>query len=111
RLTAGTYFQLKQFAEARVAVEALPRLRQSTAGQELLAHIALAQDQAAEAERIYVGIESDSDEAKAFLAGRAFDQKNWPRARRLTAELAKKYPEQQQFRANLEAITQAEGSK
>lgn len=111
QLAAETQLRLKQFTAARVTVETSPRFRKSVAGQELLARLALAEDKPTEAESIYAAIENESDEARFFLARQAFNQKNWLRARRLTEELAKKYPDRPQLRINLEAITRAESEK
>jgi hypothetical protein len=43
RVIAETYLRLKQYDQARKAIEAQPRLRQSTGGRELLARIAKAE--------------------------------------------------------------------
>ena len=109
--TAQIHVQRKQYTEARVAIETLPRLKQSVVGQEMLAHLALLQNKADEAAAIYAAIEDQSDEAKSFLAQRAFLEKNWARARRLTGDLVKKHPENAQFRANLAAIEKAEAGR
>ncbi|MSU57147.1 MAG: hypothetical protein EXS35_03020 [Pedosphaera sp.] len=108
---AETHLHLKHYDQATVAVEALPRLKKSVDGQQLLAHIALAQNKTDEALKIYNAIESESDEAKSFLARQAVLEKNWPRARRLTEELAQKYPESAQFRRNLEEIAKLEARR
>jgi tetratricopeptide (TPR) repeat protein len=111
RVIAEIYFRLKQYDEARAAIEAQPRLRQSTGGQELLARIAFQRGDQAAADKIYAGIETESDEAKNYLAKQAFDQKNWARARQLIEELLKKHPDQAQLRDRLEAIAKAEAGK
>jgi hypothetical protein len=105
------HLRLRQYDQARVAVEALPRLRNSVEGKQLLAHVALAQGKTDEATTIYTAIESESDEAKSFLARQAFLDRNWPRARRLTEELLQKFPENLQFHRKLEEITKAEAAK
>jgi len=108
---ARSCLQRQQYDQARAAVVALPRLRQSLAGQELLARAALLQNDKPAAEKIYADIETDSDDAKAYFAQQAFVQKNWPRARSLTEELLRRHPEQTQFQASLEAIAKAEAGK
>ena len=52
-----------------------------------------------------------TDDAKAFFARQSFAQKNWPRARSLMEELARRHPEQLQYQASLEAIAKAEAGK
>ena len=106
-----THLFLKQYDQARVAVESAPRLRDTIAGKQLLAHVALAQGKNDEAIKIYNTIEGESDEAKSFLARQAFLDKNWARARRLTEELLKKYPDNLQFHQNLKDIANAEAAK
>ncbi len=107
QMVAQTYAHLKQYNEARAAIEAQPRLRQSVIGQEMLARLALSQEDKASAEKIYQAIEADSDEAKEFLAKIAFERKDWPRARALTEQLLKKHPDSGQLRTDLEQIARA----
>ncbi len=111
RAIAETQLRLKHPDEARAAVTAQPRLEHSTAGQELLARIALQQGDAAAADKLYAGIETTSDEAREYLARKAIADQDWPRARRLTEELLKKYPDQTGLRASLEEIKRAEAAK
>jgi thioredoxin-like negative regulator of GroEL len=106
-----THLHLKQYEQARSAVESLPRLRDSVEGKQLLAHVALAQGKNEDALKIYTAIENESDEAKSFLARQAFFDRNWPRARKLTEDLLQKYPDNLQFHRNLDDIAKAEAAK
>lgn len=110
-ITATIRLRQKQYSEAKAAVMAAPEYSKGVPGREMLARIALAENKTDEAAKIYSSIEAESDEAKMFLAKQAFEAKDWTRARKLTEQLAKKYPERGQLRANLDAIAKAEGAK
>jgi hypothetical protein len=73
----------------------------------LLARLAFLQGDEVLADKMYAGIETESDEAKDYLAKQVIARKNWPRARQLTEELIKKHPDQAQCRATLETINKA----
>lgn len=77
-------------------------------GQDLLADIALQAGLTNAAERIYQTNLERSLAAREYFAKKAFQNKNWAQARELTTELIRLAPEQLQFRANLQAIDQAE---
>lgn len=111
QLIAETRFEQKQYDAAKAAVMALPKFASSVAGQIMLARVALVQNQTQEATRIYQAIQAESDEAKMFLAKKAFQDREWKLARQLTEELLKKYPERTEFRVNLAEITKAEAQK
>jgi len=96
--------------QAKQVVIGNPRLKDSVTGKEMLAKIALLEGKIDEADRMYKGLEKESVEAKAYLARRAFAQKDWATARRLTEELMLLLPDKMQLRANLEAINKAEGN-
>jgi len=110
-LLANLRLSQDQYADATAAVRAQPRLLNSTPGQELLARIALAQQQTNAATRIYEGIVTNSIEAKAFLARLAFANSNYARARELTEALQFELPDVMRLRANLEAIDRAEAAQ
>ena len=97
-----------QFDEARQVVGAQPRLVNSTTGKEVLARISVIEGKTAEAERQYAAIRNDSIEARAYLARRAFANRDWSQARQLTRELMHLMPDQMQLRENLRAIDEAE---
>lgn len=93
---------------ARQVVGSQPRLGNSVAGKEVLARIAVIEGKTSEAERQYRAIQKDSIEARAYLARRAFANKDWAQARQLTQELMRLMPDQLQLRENLRAIDEAE---
>ncbi|HHO76654.1 MAG TPA: hypothetical protein ENN05_09530 [Deltaproteobacteria bacterium] len=81
-------------------------LASSIAGKELLGRIALSKDNTAEADRIYGSVANDSLEAKAYLARKAYQKKDWENARALTEELLMHFPDRLQLRQNLDLIAQ-----
>lgn len=98
----------KQYDTAGKWVRQNPQLAGDLTGQELLADIALRAGQTAQAETIYRAIESGSLQAKTYFAKQAFDQKDWKRARELTAQLIRQAPDALQYRANMAEIDRAE---
>lgn len=108
QLIIETHFDRKQYDAVRAAFTAYPAFATSVAGQVMQARLALVQNQIEEAVRIYSAIQSESGEAKIFLAKKAFQDRSWSDARRLTEELVKQYPERAEFRVMLEQIKQAE---
>ena len=93
---------------ARQCIVRQPLLAQADLGKEVLARLALAEGQTAEAEQIYRGILKSSVEAKLWFARQAYSQKRWKDARQLTNELLEMLPDSPQLRENLLAIDQAE---
>jgi len=91
-LLAICYFNLKNFNSAKLIIEKSAEIKKSTIGQELLGRIAVAENNEALAIRIYSNIEKDSAEAKSYLAQKAFAEKNFARAKRLTEELLRQHP-------------------
>ena len=100
-----------RLAEARKWVWQSAPLAADLLGQELLGDIAVRSGQMAEADRIYTAIAEKSLQAKAYLAKKAFDQKNWAVARRFTSELVQLAPEDLHFRANLAEIDRKAAGK
>jgi hypothetical protein len=107
-LVAQSAIETRDFAQAQTTVAAQPRLAESTAGRELLARIALLRSGADEAEPMYRAIETESVEARAFLARRAFERRDWPAAREQTEALMRRLPDELQLRENLMAIERAQ---
>lgn len=107
-LLATADLERGDFAATQRHIAVQPQLARSELGKELLARVALAQNKPEEAERIYRGIEKTSVEARAFLARRAFREKDWKVARKYTQELLAIMPDQLELRANLNAIAAAE---
>jgi hypothetical protein len=98
-------------AAARKVFSRQPRLKNSVAGKEILARIALVEGKTEEARRMYEALEKVSTEAKAYLAKFAYDSQDWQTARRLTEELLLRFPDRMRLRSNLKAIAEAEGKK
>lgn len=96
------------FRMARSVIEAHPELNNSREGKEILARIALQDQEPLVAVEIYRQIEKVSPEAKSFLATKAFAEKDWARARQLTEELLEIYPNDAMLSENLERIEQEE---
>jgi hypothetical protein len=88
-----------------------PKLQNSLTGKEIDARIALAEGDAEKANRIYVTLGEESTEAMAYLASKAYREKEWKTARKLTEKLIQKLPDRMELRANLKAIAKAEGAK
>ncbi|MCF7762880.1 MAG: hypothetical protein K9N62_04345 [Verrucomicrobia bacterium] len=109
-LLASVHLDEDRPAGAREVLSSHTGLRNSVLGKELEARASLAEGKQEEADRQFAALEKESVRAKSYLAQRAYQQKNWARARQLTQELLKDFPEQKQLRLNLQAILKAEGS-
>ncbi|MEI6673594.1 MAG: hypothetical protein WCO57_00295 [Verrucomicrobiota bacterium] len=94
--------------KARQLTLAAPGLAPSVPGKELLARIALAEGARAETLRIYQELGEQSADAMIFLAKEAFAAGKFDQARKWTGLLARRFPEQPEFRNNLLAIDAAE---
>ena len=95
------------FAKARQITLATPSLAASVSGKELLARCALAEGSRSETLRIYQELGDQSADAMIFLSKEAFAAGDWDQARKWTVLLARRFPEQPQFRDNLIAIDAA----
>lgn len=93
---------------ARSVIEAHPELVNSLMGKEILARIALRDSEPLKATEIYRQIEEESPEAKSYLAGKAFSEKDWGKARKLTEQLLVLYPEDEMLQQNLKKIEEEE---
>ena len=100
------YMKQNQLDKAREMIHHHPTLSKNTLGKELLARIALLENKPEITNTVYQSIEKDSWEAKSYLAQRAFEQKNWKLAEKLTRELLKQYPENRILHQNLQTIKQ-----
>ncbi len=103
------YMDKKQFNEAKAAIQGNPKLAGELAGQEALARIAVLQGDNETADKIYAALEQQSTEAKSYLARKAFQEKNWPKAQELTEALLKVYPTNQVLKDNLQKIENERG--
>jgi hypothetical protein len=98
------YLNQKRYPEARHVIQKQPLLLQSVKGKELLARIALLEGNKEEATQLYTSIERNSNEAKSYLARKAFAEKNWQKAQQLTEDLLQMYPTNQLLRDNLTKV-------
>ena len=98
------YIDKGQFEQARATIEANPTLSKDVLGKEMTARIALLEGNNALADTIYNSIESTSSEAKSYLARKAFEQKDWKKARELTEQLLRDYPTNGLLQQNLTKI-------
>ncbi|MCB1111171.1 MAG: hypothetical protein H7A37_00635 [Chlamydiales bacterium] len=98
------YLSKNQPQQAEEIISNNAQLANNILGKELLAKIALSKGDASKASEIYESIQDDSVEAKSFLAEKAFNEKNWKRAKELTVDLLKKYPNNPTFKENYSKI-------
>lgn len=103
-IVAAIYINKKDYEKAQNTVYSSDELANSLKGQEILARIALLEGQTAKAEKIYQSILEDSSEAKSYFARKAYAEKNYPKARKLTEELLREYPNNVTIRTNLQRI-------
>ncbi|TCD48562.1 tetratricopeptide repeat protein [Chlorobium sp. N1] len=101
----------KEPQKARAALESQPALSQSTAGREIRARILLAEGKTAEARGLYESIADASNEARGYLAKVAFREQELEKARKLTLELQREFPDNMQLRRNLMTIEKAEADR
>lgn len=110
RLISIIYLEKKDYQAAQKSVESQPKLAESTVGKEILARVALKEGNVELANNIYTSIEKESAEAKSYLARVAFNQKEYARARQLTEQLIRDYPDNLMLRENLKKIISEENS-
>jgi len=96
---------------ARDVLNRQPRLRNSLTGKEIEARIALSEGDTEKAYQTYASLGLESTEAIAYLAKKAYREKDWKTAKKLTEELMRKLPDRMELRENLRAIVEAEGVK
>lgn len=109
-LLATAAMERRDFAGVRTFVDGQAGLKSTVLGKELLARAALSEGKPSEAEALYRGIEQDSVEARAYLARKAYSEKNWKVARKYTQELLAIMPDQLELRSNMDAIAAAESA-
>jgi tetratricopeptide (TPR) repeat protein len=95
-------------AKAREIVAASATLAESVQGKEILARAALAEGKKDETVKIYTELGDKSPDAMIFLSKEAFAVKDYAQARKWTALLTRRFPEQPSFRENLLKIDEAE---
>ncbi len=89
-------------------VEGCPELLASVRGKEILARAALSDGAVEKALSIYRELGEESADAMIYLSKQAFAKKDWQEARKWTGELARRFPNEPQFRKNLLSIDAAE---
>ncbi len=103
-LASLLYIERQDYSKAREVVIAQPRLADDMLGKETLARIALLEGNDEQADQLYSAIEKDSWEAKSYLARKAFQNKDWQRAKELTEQILAEFPNNELLRKNLAQI-------
>lgn len=98
------YLDRGEYKESQEIIHAQPLLEKDSVGQETLARIALLEGKTDLAEKIYLSLEKLSPEAKSYLARKAFQDKDWKRAKDLTEELLRQYPTNTLLQENYKKI-------
>ncbi len=114
-LASLIYIDKKDWKNARNTILSQPRLVNDILGKETLARIAYLEGDTSLANKLYTQIEKISPEARSYLARKAYAEKDWKRAKELTEQLIKDYPDNPMLQENLKQIaeeqTKAESSK
>ncbi len=105
------YIERKQYEDAKKIIESHPRLANDIVGKEALARIALLEGKTEEADKQYSDLENDSWEAKSYLARKAFDNKDWQRAKELTEMLLQEFPNNTLIQQNYEKIIEQQAKE
>jgi Tetratricopeptide repeat len=107
-LLSLVYLNDGDYVKAKEIINQNEKFSQSALGIEALARVALLEEDFPLADKLYKSIEEQSAEAKSYLARQAYQEKNWDRARVLTIELLKEYPNSMVLRQNLLRIMEAQ---
>lgn len=100
------YLSENEWEEAKRLVEKSPNLEKTVQGKEVLAKQALEEGDISLAAKLYSSIVEQSADAKGFLARKAFNDKDYTRAKLLTEQLIQLYPESVVLKENLKKILQ-----
>lgn len=103
-LISQVQIQRKELAEAKKTIAKHPALAESVTGKESLARIALMEGDVTKADKLYGGLEKDSLEAKFYLARRAYSEKNYQRALKLTEQLVIEFPDNADLHKDLQTL-------
>lgn len=103
-LTALLYIERQQYDQAVEMINTHPRLAQDIVGKEALARIALLRGNTDEADKLYSELENESWEAKSYLARKAYENKNYKRAKELTEALLLEFPNNALIQKNYQKI-------
>lgn len=104
---SNLYTQRNEYTLAREIIASNEVLQSHTLGTELLARITFLEGNVESADELFESIKEESFVAKSYLAKRAYDQQDYNRAKELTLQLLRKYPDMLQLRANLKLIEEA----
>lgn len=101
---AQIYTKQKELDKAQSSIWNNEQARLSNNGKEILARIALLENDVTKAIAYYTEIAQDSSEAQSFLAQKAFENEDWTQAKVLTERLLKKNPDNATLQQNLRKI-------
>lgn len=104
KLLSSIYLEQGDNNAAKEAILAQPLLAEELSSKEILAKIALQSGDVITATSLYQNLEQESSEAKAYLARKAFADKDWKRAKALTEALIKQHPDNTILKDNLHNI-------
>ncbi|OJU81828.1 MAG: hypothetical protein BGO10_08050 [Chlamydia sp. 32-24] len=103
-LATKTYLDDNSIQMAKKMIEYNRLLANSVLGKETLAQIAIKEGDNKNAEEIYLSIIDHSNIAKSYLAKKAYEEKNWQKAKELTAYLLKANPDHPLLKENYDKI-------
>ncbi|MFQ5730153.1 MAG: hypothetical protein ACE5GN_07315, partial [Waddliaceae bacterium] len=107
-LASLLYIEKQNYTKARNVIYSQPKLVNDILGQEAMARIAYLEGDKPLADKLYLAIENKSVEARSYLAKKAFEEKDWERARELTEKLIRDYPDNAMLKKNLIKIIEEE---
>lgn len=103
-LIAPLFLDQSNTKGAKEAILGHSDLSNNVQARELLARAFLKEGEQETAYRLYLSIENYSSEAKSYLVRKAFIDKDWPNAKKLTEELIENHPDNTVLRENLKKI-------
>lgn len=110
-LASLIYIDKGDLEKAKSVVSKHPKLSRHTLGKETLARIAVMQGDRVLADTLYSKLRHESAEAKSYLARKAFAEKDYEKAKELTMELLREFPNNLVIRASLKRIQEAENNE
>lgn len=105
------YVDQKEWEEAKGVILGNHALKEHILGKELLARIAFQEGKVDEADKMFTDIQNQSFLAKSYLAKRAYDKKDFKKAKEITLQMLQEYPDVLQIRENLKIIEDTEAGK
>lgn len=95
------YLNEGEYHQAKEVIDQNENFAKSILGIESSARIALAEENFDVADRLYTSIAEQSLEAKSYLSRKAYQEKNWQQAKKLTIELLSEFPDSPILKQNL----------